>query len=697
MSDLTPILESKPQNQFQYQISANLYNVGLLVGIAAYSFAIMCLLADWIPQRISPLVVGLMCTLCFVTHIIFFNTLLHSYYKFQIERVFIPIVSFGAFVILFWGIPKIFNLIEGRPAFPPVVRAGAESLFFYLSLLYFLFAFASYGKLMREQKSRSIIRHWRWLNFSLVLSALGIWHWSPFPKLTGGIFIGMGAVAGVPLLFRMRWLAVLNLREKWTTLFYLSIVNVLGIVFVRTLWSLEMPYILYHPLWHNFFLVLLISFVLGYGLMAWLILAFSMPIASFIEQQKNEIASFQSLNSIIDKNTDTIEIFKYLFEVCRQNTYAEAGWVVINASKENEAVALNNISSEQVGFINVKINFREISKSLTPEDFRYFPNLSAFGVYASDDAVFRSLLLLPVSTNEQSEPLGTICLVKSFSNGFSNYMIELCKSYVEQAQIAFENRRLMSEMLNTVRYKREWEIASRVQRQLMPKKFPENIFCDIAGIAEPAVEVGGDYYDYCAINEHQLAIIIGDVSGKGAAAAFHMAQMKGIFQALVPSVNTANEFLSKANAAISHCIERDCFISILYLLIDKQQRTITYSRAGHCPLLYYEAQTHIAQYLHGEGLALGIIRSPIYTNFVETRQQILYANDVVLLYTDGLLEGRQQNSEEQYGYERLKNCLEANADKTAHEISEAIYANFLQFTEGSNFKDDTSLLVIKVK
>jgi sigma-B regulation protein RsbU (phosphoserine phosphatase) len=125
---------------------------------------------------------------------------------------------------------------------------------------------------------------------------------------------------------------------------------------------------------------------------------------------------------------------------------------------------------------------------------------------------------------------------------------------------------------------------------------------------------------------------------------------------------------------------------------------LTYARAGHNPILYYRANDKEANYIEGEGLGLGIIRNRSYAKFIGVTNLRLRQDDVIVLYTDGLVEGRKNESaEEQYGYENLKNCVVQHAHLNAQEITQAIYQDFAQFTVNGDFKDDTSIMVIKIK
>ena len=144
-----------------------------------------------------------------------------------------------------------------------------------------------------------------------------------------------------------------------------------------------------------------------------------------------------------------------------------------------------------------------------------------------------------------------------------------------------------------------------------------------------AADVGGDYYDIFQVNAHKFALIVGDVAGKGVSAAFHMAEMKGVFQSYAQMGMKPDEFLIHANSALSRCLDRTSFITVSYFLVDTQERTIEFSRAGHCPTLYYHNEEGKAEFFSSKGLGLGILRNSMYEDFVIVNKMCYKDGDVL--------------------------------------------------------------------
>ena len=106
---------------------------------------------------------------------------------------------------------------------------------------------------------------------------------------------------------------------------------------------------------------------------------------------------------------------------------------------------------------------------------------------------------------------------------------------------------------------------------------------------EPAREVGGDYYDYLPLGDKRVGIIIADVAGKGTSAALYMAELKGLMLSLSQLYTSPRELLLAANRIIAQHLDARSFITMTYAVVDMCARTLTYARAGHCPLLYLPA------------------------------------------------------------------------------------------------------------
>ena len=123
---------------------------------------------------------------------------------------------------------------------------------------------------------------------------------------------------------------------------------------------------------------------------------------------------------------------------------------------------------------------------------------------------------------------------------------------------------------------------------------------------------------------------------------------------------------------------------------------MTFSRAGHCPSLFYCKNENTVNYLECDGMGLGILRNSSYGNYVHSNTLIYRAGDTLLLYTDGITEAKSQNGE-QFGNDRLKASFTKHASKSPDQIKEGISSDLSEFMGGMIIDDDYTLVVVQFK
>lgn len=284
-------------------------------------------------------------------------------------------------------------------------------------------------------------------------------------------------------------------------------------------------------------------------------------------------------------------------------------------------------------------------------------------------------------------------MLRNVKDGFDKEIIDIVKNYISQASISIQNARLINEAIDNERYKAQLNVARKVQQSLLPSNIDSEVM-DMAAYYESAEDVGGDYYDIYRICPKHFSVVIGDVSGKSTSAAFNMAQMKGIFHSLIHFEFQPHEFMVHANRALSNCLEKASFVTLSMFNINLDNNTIQMARAGHCPALFYSSKSRTTEFLHSDGLGLGILRNEKFADYIETKTIDFQKDDILLLYTDGITEAKNADGDE-FGYEQLLNIVNQNANYNAKEITKLVMENVLKFTDGSKPEDDYTLLTIK--
>jgi sigma-B regulation protein RsbU (phosphoserine phosphatase) len=245
------------------------------------------------------------------------------------------------------------------------------------------------------------------------------------------------------------------------------------------------------------------------------------------------------------------------------------------------------------------------------------------------------------------------------------------------------------------RMAKELEIARRVQMSLLPKVNPVVPGYDIAGVCLPALEVGGDYYDFVMLGGRKIGIAIGDVSGKGVPAAIYMTLTKGILQSHAEDNISPKVVLSKVNSLMYKTIERNSFVSMFYAILDVQQMSIRFARAGQCPVIVAQRSGEEGKFLTPKGMALGLENGRIFDSVLEEQELDLQSGEVLVFYTDGFTEAMAPSGDE-FGEQRLVDSIARHRSKPAHNMILGICGDVQRHIAERPQHDDMTMVVVKV-
>ncbi len=555
-------------------------------------------------------------------------------------------------------------------------------------------ALASWKRLILYQKSKWLIR--TWLIFELILFVV-LLYGSAGITFSETVSTTMNLVIGVLVLAlsaNMRWVAYLNFKQKWTSLLLLLLTFFyLAYFFYTVERSTEIiakESIAFLDYRNQLFIIVLAAFIIIYGIFSFLVILFNLPTSSVFEQKLEEVVNFQRISQSIQTEQDEESVYNILLESSVSSVFADAAWLEITGATNDRKMFTYRMTEQESRNIREHLEKNNI-KGVLDSGTEKTKNLSKH-LGSMKGSRFRSLLAFPITVKEVN--IGTLALLKELPDGFNKEMTRIVSTFANQAGISIENFRLMEEAFQNARYKEELKIAKTVQQSLLPTKLEQDNDFEISAFSASADEVGGDYYDTLRINDHLVALIIADVSGKGTTAAFHMSQMKGIFHSLAQQHLDPKEFMQRANQALIYCLERGSFISASYFVIDTVEKKVRYSRAGHCPVLYLKSGSRESYYLKDKGAALGMVRSHDYCNYVEANEFNYGSGDVMVLYTDGITEAKNSKGEE-FGSERLALVLNEMAGASAREIEDQITKKLYEFSGSKNINDDYTSMTVR--
>jgi hypothetical protein len=246
------------------------------------------------------------------------------------------------------------------------------------------------------------------------------------------------------------------------------------------------------------------------------------------------------------------------------------------------------------------------------------------------------------------------------------------------------------------RMTRELEIAKNVQINLLPRTSPSVPGFEFGGICMPALEVGGDYYDFVQMKDGLIGATIADVSGKGLPAAIYMTLTKGALQAYGAEEASPRKVLSRINSIVYRSVARGIFISMIYAVIDTNKKKVRFARAGHNPLVYFSTEKKDVKLLSPSGLALGLDNGDKFDSNLDEMEIILRPGDSLIFYTDGFSEAMDPKANE-FGEDRLVKLIESTRGLPVKEMLTKIEGEVRRFAGGAPQHDDMTMVVIKVK
>ncbi|MDP2903739.1 MAG: SpoIIE family protein phosphatase [Methylovulum sp.] len=237
----------------------------------------------------------------------------------------------------------------------------------------------------------------------------------------------------------------------------------------------------------------------------------------------------------------------------------------------------------------------------------------------------------------------------------------------------------------------EINIAQKIQISLLPSAPIKNAHFEVTGVCLPAEQIGGDYFDYFFRDENHLDMVIADVSGHSIGPALFMVEARSAIRAQAHRPETASETLNILNNFLYEDLNKtDYFITLFYLQYDIATRQLSIANAGHPPPLLLRSSQARCQRLDADGLILGIRKNIKF----EQKTLILAAGDLLLIYTDGLIEAENPEGEF-FGVGRVSDAFIQNARYAPQQIIMAILDELKQFCRKTAFNDDITLMVFK--
>ena len=631
-------------------------------------------------------------------------------------RAILTILAALVLAVLILQIPGGFIVETYYTPAAPIVHVKSALLSTILAGLGFILV-QRFGHLVRFRRTRQSERNWflMMLFVSLTFVAIAPLHHhfeseiSSFSdSLTGlAVLAAIGSVVFILLnTIRLAWILRLPVKQKMGALGLGVVVVCLTSATLLLLFRpfpftsvAEQPYTIEYLVFYSFPLtsaiVLFITFGFVYALTSVLSMIFHLPTIGDYQRSVDEMAAMQALTVLVREVADPEKLYHWVVSTPVDSGRGKAAWLTIHelesGSLKPQIVAAHNIEASIADDVcDVNAIHGEAARTRTLVSIQN--TSSDRRIQNGKTSGIMSLLAIPLTT--RTEVLGTLFVSRDVAHAFENEDIESIGVFASQATLVLENARLLEAQFERERLASELAIAHDVQRRLLPQTMPRVSTLSLAASSTAAQEVGGDYYDLLELGDGKLAFIIADVSGKGTSAAFYMAEMQGIFQAVAQIAPDPHDFLCHVNNALGRSLEKNVFVTAIYGVLDCTSGAISIARAGHPPAAFVDV-TGRTTLLRSGGLGIGLDRSELFAQTLEVKQHVFNPGDLIALYTDGVTESRNPEGEE-FGYDRLLQSIQSARYERAQGVHDAVLQSVDQFLgPEKKYLDDLTVLIIK--
>jgi serine phosphatase RsbU (regulator of sigma subunit) len=596
------------------------------------------------------------------------------------RRLYLFGAGLAALTVLFFVFPK--------PGTWPSYACSAAAIGFALAL------FALYRNLVFVQQGRHTERNFRLLLLALLLN-LGLVLVSgqdsklrlpgPFafdsPNVFSILLVVLAALHG----FRCKWIHYITRKSK-LILFFAG--GVLYGLFLsqsgRAAEAIREASLAGETVLSS--LLQVFAVYAGMGLAGILI---HLPSAGLMDRKMREVRSFQELSAALSGDLKRETLLAKIPTLAAAMVDAESAWLEMESEGDVSIVSTHGIGAQVVEAFPEAFRAQCRDQAIALDRVLLMNDLSKCRARESGAPAGS---LLAASILSQSRRVGVLYAMKPEPFGFVEESQGIFQAFANQVAISLENVELVELSIQRGKAEEELRLAHQAQMRLLPQRMPKVPGYEIEGLCVTANEIGGDFYDVISVGPDRIDIVIGDVSGKGATAAFYMAEFKGFIQALVCHCQSPRDILVEMNTFVKTQCDPDMFLTMVYAVLTPSRRSVRFARAGHCPVGRIRGGK--VEWMEPRGLGIGLVQSRMFRARCEEKELDLVPGDTMLFYTDGLTEARNPAREE-FGEARLTRLVQeapvGHADSFVRAITDCIDG----FTGAEPRQDDITLVALR--
>ena len=307
----------------------------------------------------------------------------------------------------------------------------------------------------------------------------------------------------------------------------------------------------------------------------------------------------------------------------------------------------------------------------------------------SDPEILQTFdIIIPVFHKDEPIAYSLIGGIKSKEDLYNK--IQFITTITNIIAVAIENKRLFKRQLVQERLKKEIELASNVQKMLIPDELPKTEFYEISSIYKPHFNIGGDYLDFIDFDRGRFIFCIADISGKGVAAALLMANFQAMIQSLIYQYRDLETFIFALNQTVHRVTKSDKFITFFIGEINLNQRTLKYINAGHYPPVLFQGG-QIRRLTSGCTVIGAFERLP------EINEEVLQIDEgaLIMCFTDGLADLKDENGK-YFEDEGIESFVKNNGNLSANDFNASLLKAIDNYKGQGAYPDDIAVITCKV-
>lgn len=360
----------------------------------------------------------------------------------------------------------------------------------------------------------------------------------------------------------------------------------------------------------------------------------------------------------------------------------------VSKSQHIESLVKSRLIRKGEGLVGTVSDF---GTAILIEDAEIDPRVPLYGV---DYLKMRSVLLVPMRFHQKT--IGVLCVVNRVDgNPFTQADAGMLQALADQASVSIHYAGLRETLDEKRRIDHDLAVARKIQNALLPKELPRIEGLELAAFNYPALEIGGDYYDFVQVDTEHVGIAIADVSGKGVGGAIMMSVCRSILRAQAPGTLSPGQVLRSMNRVVSQDITEDMFVSMLYMVLNTTTRELVIARAGHERPILCSGEKGDFTILDSPGIAIGIADVETFEKAMAEQTLMLQPGDVVVAYTDGVTEAMNPQGEE-WGLDNFLDSVRVAAEEGANSVLNNVRQRVTRFTGSRPPYDDMTLLALRV-